>query len=49
MKYFVTIHGREIEVDVDGDQVTLLGQTVTASITQVGSTPEHRLEVDGVS
>ncbi len=49
MKYFVTINGREIEVDVDGDQVTTLGRTVTACIDQVGTTPEHRLEVDGVT
>ncbi|MBA2292436.1 MAG: biotin/lipoyl-binding protein [Gemmatimonadales bacterium] len=49
MKYFVTIDGREVEVDVDGDQVIVDGRTVTASIEQVGTTPEHRLSVDGVT
>ncbi len=49
MKYFVTVDGREIEVDVDGDQVSINGQTVTATIAQVGDTPEHRLDVDGVT
>ncbi|MEO5825884.1 MAG: biotin/lipoyl-containing protein [Gemmatimonadales bacterium] len=49
MNYFVTIAGSEIEVGVDGDQVTIRGQMVTASIAQVGGTPEHRLTVDGVT
>ncbi len=47
MKYFVTIGDTEIEVEVDGDQVTIDGVTVTASIEQVGDTPEHRLSVAG--
>ncbi len=47
MKYFVTIVGRTLEVEVDGDQVTLDGRMVTASLTTVPGTPLRHLQVDG--
>jgi biotin carboxyl carrier protein len=47
MKYLVTIAGREIEVEVDGDQVTVAGATRTATLTTVAGTPSRQLLVDG--
>jgi biotin carboxyl carrier protein len=47
MKYLVTIAGREIELEVDGDQVTVAGVTRTATLRTVAGTSSHQLLVDG--
>ena len=47
MKYFVTIAGRTVEVEVDGDQVTVNGRARTAVLTTVPGTPLRQLLVDG--
>jgi biotin carboxyl carrier protein len=49
MKYIVSILGREIEVEVDGEQVTVAGQTCTASLGAVPGTPIRQLLLDGRS
>lgn len=46
MKYFVTIQGREIEVDVDGDRVRVEGREATAHLLRVPDTPLRHLLVD---
>lgn len=47
MKYFVTIDGQERTVEVAGDQVTLDGAAVTASLEPVPGTPLRQLVLDG--
>ena len=47
MKYIVTIAGREIEVDVDGDRVTVHGVTRQASLRAIAGTPTRQLLMDG--
>lgn len=47
MKYLVTLGGREIEVEVDGDQVTIAGSTRRATLRAVAGTPSRQLLVDG--
>jgi pyruvate carboxylase subunit B len=47
VKYIVTVAGRTLEVEVDGDQVTVDGRTVTATLTGVPGTPLRHLLVDG--
>ncbi len=47
MKYVVSIGGREIEVEVDGDRVTLRGKSYSATLTSVPGTPLRQLVVDG--
>jgi biotin carboxyl carrier protein len=47
MKYLVTVAGREVEVEVDGDRVTAAGSTRTATLRTVGGTPARQLLVDG--
>ena len=47
MKYLVTVAGREIEVEVDGDRVTVAGVTRTATLGTVPGTPLRQLLVDG--
>lgn len=49
MKYIVSILGREIEVEVDGEQVTVAGRTFTASLGAVPGTPIRQLLLDGRS
>jgi biotin carboxyl carrier protein len=49
MKYIVSILGREIEVEVDGEQVTVAGRTRTASLGAVPGTPIRQLLLDGRS
>ena len=49
MKYFVALGGRTIEVEVDGEQVTVAGRTVTAALSRVPGTPLRQLLVDGRS
>ncbi|HEU4953228.1 MAG TPA: biotin/lipoyl-containing protein, partial [Gemmatimonadales bacterium] len=47
MKYLVTLGGREIEVEVDGEKVTVAGVTRTATLKSVVGTPSRHLLVDG--
>jgi biotin carboxyl carrier protein len=47
MKYTVTIAGREVEVDVDGDQVTVAGRVLPAALIVVPGTPLRQLNVAG--
>ena len=47
MKYFVTVGSRVVEVDVDGDRVSVDGHDVVASLSTVPETPEVRLELNG--
>ena len=47
MKYIVTVAGREIEVDIDGDQVRVGDRTVSAALRRVPGTPLRHLLVDG--
>jgi len=47
MKYFVTVAGRELEVELDGDQVRVDGRVVSASLTRVPGSPEISLTIDG--
>jgi pyruvate carboxylase subunit B len=47
VKYIVTIAGRALEIEVDGDQVSVDGRTVTASLTTVPGTPLRHLQLDG--
>ena len=46
MKYLVTVAGREIEVEVDGDRVTVAGATRRATLSAVNGTPLRQLLVD---
>jgi pyruvate carboxylase subunit B len=46
MKYFVTVEGREVVVDVDGDRVTVEGQPARAELRVVPGTPLRQLVVD---
>jgi biotin carboxyl carrier protein len=47
MKYFVTVAGREIDVEVDGGRATVAGATRTATLRAVAGTPARQLLVDG--
>jgi pyruvate carboxylase subunit B len=47
VKYVVSLAGRELEVEVDGDQVTTRGRTCTATIRTIPGTPSRQLVVDG--
>lgn len=47
MRYIVTVAGRELEVDVDGDQVTVGGTRHTASLSSAPGTPARQLLLDG--
>jgi len=47
MKYLVTVGGREIEVEVAGDQVTVAGATRTATLRTVAGTLSRQLLVEG--
>lgn len=49
MKYFVTLAGREIPVEVDGGRVVLDGREVEAHLVRVPGTPLRHLVVDGAS
>lgn len=49
MKYFVTVAGREIPVEVDGRRVTVDGREVEAHLTAVPGTPLRHLLLDGAS
>jgi pyruvate carboxylase subunit B len=45
MKYFVTIEGREHQVVVDGDRVTVNGVEVVAHLTSIEGTPLRHLVI----
>jgi biotin carboxyl carrier protein len=47
MKYFVTVAGRELEVEIDGDDVVVEGQSVRAHLDPVPGTPLRQLTIDG--
>lgn len=49
MKYVVTIAGRLIDVELDGEHATVDGVAMTASIAPVPGSPEFRLTLDGRS
>jgi pyruvate carboxylase subunit B len=49
VKYIVTVLGREIEVDVDGEQVTVAGQLHSATLRRTPGTPVRQLLLDGRS
>jgi biotin carboxyl carrier protein len=46
VKYIVSIAGREIEVEVDGDQVTVHGSPRTASLRAIPGTPTRQLMME---
>jgi len=47
VKYIVTVAGREVEVEVDGERVTVGGRTLPATLGRVPGTPLRQLSVDG--
>jgi len=47
MKYVVTIGGQAIEVEVDGDRVTVAGRTRVAALGSLPGTPIRHLVLDG--
>ena len=49
MKYIVSVLGREIEVDVDGEQVSVGGRPHLATLGRVPGTPVRQLLLDGRS
>ena len=49
MKYFVTLDGRQHEVEVDGDDVRVGGRRMRATLHGVQGTPMRLLTVDGHS
>ncbi len=49
MKYFVTIEGQEIPVEVDGERVRVAGREYHAHLTPVPGTPVRHLLLDADS
>ena len=47
MKYIVTVAGEDLEVEVDGDRVTVGRHTRVATFTRLVGTPLRQLMVDG--
>jgi biotin carboxyl carrier protein len=47
MKYVVSVAGREVELEVDGDRVTVAGSARTATLRPIAGTPSRQLLVDG--
>jgi biotin carboxyl carrier protein len=47
VKYLVQVDGQAIEVDLDGERVTLGGQTYHATLGPVAGTPLRQLMVNG--
>ena len=47
MKYHVTIGSRVVEVEVDGDRVSVDGRTFHATLSRVPGTPEVHARIDG--
>jgi biotin carboxyl carrier protein len=46
MKYFVSVEGREIEVEVDGERVTVGDQSYHATFGRIPGTPLRQLVLD---
>jgi biotin carboxyl carrier protein len=49
VKYVVSVAGREVEVEVDGDRATVAGRALPASLTSSPGTPVRQLLLDGRS
>lgn len=49
MKYFVSVLGHELEVEVDGERVAVAGRTLAATLALVPGTPVRQLLLDGRS
>jgi biotin carboxyl carrier protein len=47
VKYVVLVDGQTIEVEIDGERITIEGQTLTAALTSIPGTPLRQLLVDG--
>ena len=47
MKYIVSVAGRSVEVEIDGETVTVNGRTHGATLSGVQGTPLRQLLVDG--
>ena len=47
MKYFVTVGGRELEIDVDGQRVTIDGTVLDVHLETIPGTPLRQLTIDG--
>ena len=47
MKYVVLVDGQAIEIEVDGERVTVAGQTHTATFGSIPGTPLRQLLLDG--
>jgi pyruvate carboxylase subunit B len=47
MKYTVVLDGQSVEVEVDGDRVTVAGQVYAASLGTIPGTPLRQLLLDG--
>ncbi len=47
MRYVVLVGGESVEVEVDGDHVTVAGRTLRASLEQIPRTPLRQLMLDG--
>jgi pyruvate carboxylase subunit B len=47
VKYWVTVNGRELEVDVVGDEVAVAGTRCQASLGPIAGTPLQSLSRDG--
>jgi len=46
VKYIVTVQGREVEVDVDGEHVTVAGRVYRAGLRAIPGTPVRLLLLD---
>ena len=49
MRYYVTVQGRTLEVDLSGETPTIDGEPVTVELDRVPGTPTRRLVVNGES
>jgi biotin carboxyl carrier protein len=47
VRYVVLIDGQSIEVEVDGDRVTIAGETHSATLNAIPGTPLRQLLLDG--
>jgi acetyl/propionyl-CoA carboxylase alpha subunit len=47
VKYIVLLDGQTIEVEVDGERVTIAGEGHTAALGAIPGTPLHQLLLDG--
>jgi len=49
MRYFVNVGGRELEVEVDGDEIVVDGKRVDAALTSIPGSPVRLLLLGGRS